>query len=340
MSSNTDPFAELDNLLLQIETRKNSKKDTTSQKPLSSQATWQTDVESMLSEIIDPKSNKASKTSSNTSGTPSDKKPTPSTAASNTSAPSSVTPASSSTPSSNSSNASSSSPTLTTASSPSKATNSTSTATSTANYNPNSNSSSSRPSTSAVTSSDSSMLLSVEETKLSKEINSARKDPKGYASLLAKERRPFFEGKILKLPGSPTGLHTEEGVTAVEEAIAFLNSVYPLPELTVSAGMTKAARQAATALGITGEFKASRSIVLLDNFGKFEKEAVEIVGFGTNDAREIVFRFLVGDGNPDRTHRRYIFNPEFKCVGVSIAPHSSQFKHMACVNFANMFYDF
>ncbi len=51
----------------------------------------------------------------------------------------------------------------------------------------------------------------------------------------------------------------------------------------------------------------------LDNYGRFEVEAVELVSFGNADPREIVLRFLVGDGSPERTHRRHIFNPDYKC---------------------------
>jgi len=179
--------------------------------------------------------------------------------------------------------------------------------------------------------------LSVEETKLAKELSRARSHPREYAAFLQVDRRPYFDGKLLKLPNSNVSLSTEEGVSAVDEAIKFLQTVDPLPEFTVSLGMTQAAKEAVSEVGGKGEFVASKSIGKLDNYGRFEVEAVELVSFGNADAREIVLRFLVGDGNPERVHRSHIFNAGYKAIGVGVGPHSSNYKVMAIVNFSNNF---
>eukprot|EP01114_Cavostelium_apophysatum_P009611 TRINITY_DN2281_c0_g1_i1.p1 TRINITY_DN2281_c0_g1~~TRINITY_DN2281_c0_g1_i1.p1 ORF type:complete len:405 (+),score=102.81 TRINITY_DN2281_c0_g1_i1:99-1313(+) len=186
---------------------------------------------------------------------------------------------------------------------------------------------------------DGKLPLNQEETDLANEINRARQNPREYANILQSDRRPHFNGKGLKIPGTNAILQTTEGVEAVDEAINFLNSVQPLPPFKIALGMTKAARAAVQEVGAKGEFAASRSINKLDDYGTFEVEAVELVSFGTNNSREVVLRFLVGDGNAERTHRKHMYNPDYKCIGVAVGPHQSNFKSMAVINFANGFRD-
>ena len=54
---------------------------------------------------------------------------------------------------------------------------------------------------------------------------------------------------------------------------------------------------------------------------------------------EVVFRFLIGDGNKDRVHRKHLFNPKHKFVGIAIEGHASDFKSIVVVNFTPNFYD-
>lgn len=75
----------------------------------------------------------------------------------------------------------------------------------------------------------------------------------------------------------------------------------------------------------------------LENFGTFEEEAVEIVSFGEFPPQEVIIRFLIGDGNPERTHRNHLFNPKFQTIGVAVGTHNSQYKRMTCINFTHAF---
>jgi uncharacterized protein YkwD len=179
--------------------------------------------------------------------------------------------------------------------------------------------------------------LSPEEEGLVRELNMARSNPHAYAAILESERKPYFDGKNLKLPGSNVILVTEEGAAAVDEAIRFLRSTNPLPPFNVSSAMAKAAHEAISEVGPTGE-TSCESIKRFEQYGRFEQEAVEIASFGTADPREIVVRFLVCDGQPDRVQRTYVFEPIYQCIGLAIGEHKSAYKTMACINFTKMFH--
>lgn len=62
-----------------------------------------------------------------------------------------------------------------------------------------------------------------------------------------------------------------------------------------------------------------------------------IDAFGNKEADKIVLWILIGDGNPEKQNiRHYIFNPEFKFVGVKTGP-SSCFGTRTTINFADEF---
>jgi hypothetical protein len=162
------------------------------------------------------------------------------------------------------------------------------------------------------------LSLGDDESLLFREINNVRRNPAEYANILEKERKPYFEGRMLKKPNTKIALQTEEGVSAVDEAIKALRVQPSLPELTVSYGLTLAAREAVAELG--GADDRIDSVHRLYKFGDFEDQAVEIASFSRPpfDAREQVLRLLIGDGNQLREHRMYILSPSFKVVGVAV----------------------
>src|SRR5256714_15382565 len=72
-----------------------------------------------------------------------------------------------------------------------------------------------------------------------RELNLARQNPALYATYV-QELKSRMNGNVLVLPGH-TRLRTKEGTAAVDEAIRFLQSAQPLPPLTLSRGMSRAA---------------------------------------------------------------------------------------------------
>ena len=72
------------------------------------------------------------------------------------------------------------------------------------------------------------------------EINRVRTNPQAYADWL-EEQKQYFEGTLLKLPGEKP-LRTNKGKEALEEAIAWLNNLQPLPKLSSSAELVQIAQ--------------------------------------------------------------------------------------------------
>src|SRR5437867_3777449 len=80
--------------------------------------------------------------------------------------------------------------------------------------------------------------LSQDEQDLLNEINQARAHPQVYASYLEK-LKPLFNGKEYKT--ATLAVTTEEGWSAVEDAISFLRAARPLGPLSPSHGLCLAA---------------------------------------------------------------------------------------------------
>src|SRR2546430_10682658 len=72
-----------------------------------------------------------------------------------------------------------------------------------------------------------------------RELNLARQNPALYATFV-QELRSRMNGNVLILPGH-TRIRTKEGTAALDEAIRFLQNARPLPPLTASRGMSRAA---------------------------------------------------------------------------------------------------
>src|SRR2546421_5281448 len=71
------------------------------------------------------------------------------------------------------------------------------------------------------------------------EMNLARQTPALYATFI-QELRGKMSGNVLVLPGH-TRIRTKEGTAALDEAIQFLRNARPLPPLSASRGMSRAA---------------------------------------------------------------------------------------------------
>jgi len=167
-------------------------------------------------------------------------------------------------------------------------------------------------------------FLSPLENAVVYEINMARTAPKDYASLL-EQCRKYYDRKILRLPGE-TPILTKEGVRAVDEAIRFLHSIQPLPPLIPSKGMSLGAKDhvkdqessgASQHKGSDGSQPSDR----VNRYGTWEKSVGENIAFGSDKARNIVLSLIIDDGVSSRGHRKNMFNPNSRAIGVACGPH-------------------
>ena len=168
-----------------------------------------------------------------------------------------------------------------------------------------------------------------------REMNLARQNPSLYATFV-QELRGRMNGNVLLLPGR-TRIRTKEGTGAVDEAIRFLQSAQPLPALTHSPGMSRAAADHCTdqANGGFGHAGSDRSHAgqRIARYGSFSGGWGENISYGKSTARDVVIALIIDDGLPGRKHRKNIFNPNYNFAGAAFGPHA-RFGTMCSMDFA------
>lgn len=177
------------------------------------------------------------------------------------------------------------------------------------------------------------------ERAVVQEMSEARTRPKAYARVL-RDLRDAFEGTLWKRPGR-VPLRTEEGVAALDEAIAFLESAPPIGPLRFNAGLALAARRHAEDLGPRGALEhvgsdGSKLSDRLNRLGTWHGLIAENISTSETEAREVVIQLLVDDGVPGRGHRRNLFNPDLHQAGVGRAPHRD-YRVVTVIDYADGF---
>ncbi len=178
------------------------------------------------------------------------------------------------------------------------------------------------------------------ERALLTEHNAARTNPKGYAEHLI-AMLPYFEGTVMRRPGSRVGLQTNEGTTAVREAIRALAQQEPLPPLEWADGMWSAARDHVLdqgPRGATGHEGSDGSTMdtRIRRYGAWSVTAAENIDYGSANARDVLISLIVDDGVPSRGHRRNIFNPNLRVMGGACGTHT-RYRSMCVIDYAGGF---
>ncbi len=164
------------------------------------------------------------------------------------------------------------------------------------------------------------------EAAIRTEINFARTRPRAYAERL-RVYRQRFKGRIVRYPGNPDGLRTNEGTRAVDEAIHFLERQAPLEPIEPSALLARAARDHVREQGPsgrTGHISADggNPRVRVQRRGGGDYVA-EVITYGPPSAVEVVRQLIVDDGVPGRGHRRTLFAAEMRHAGIACGPHKA-----------------
>lgn len=175
------------------------------------------------------------------------------------------------------------------------------------------------------------------ELAVLEETNLARTNPAAYADHL-QPMLSWFRGDVMFRPGTDVGVRTDEGPAAVREAIAFLRRQKPVPRLTWSRGLWRAARDHARDLGTTGStaHKGSDGSTMeqrMNRYGQWLEVAAENIDFGSADARQVVISLIVDDGVEGRGHRANLFNPALRLAGVGCGPHP-RYRHTCVIDYA------
>ena len=179
--------------------------------------------------------------------------------------------------------------------------------------------------------------LSSFEQELVEELNKARTDPSGYADLIEQDKQ-YFYNNWLQLRGYTLSSGTRQQF--VDEAITFLRTQDPLPELAVSDGMSKANQDHVIDQGRSGRKRGhtgdnfSGPSQRLSNYGTLhncsirDEDAYEnVVYLSSQNTRQTVMEMLIADslsqaGYEDAGDRENLFNPDFQVMGVACGTHA------------------
>lgn len=167
------------------------------------------------------------------------------------------------------------------------------------------------------------------------ETNRLRAGPGAYVATLQDIIRRMT-GNIYQPLDSDVGIVTNEGKSAVTEAVAALGRQKPLRELTWSDELAALARAHVLDTGAKGLVSHNSStgrgfserVAGVVVQGKFSA-AAENISYGYGNGRDVVAQLLVDDGVPGRGHRTNLLKPQLSHSGVACG-HHRQYGHM-CV---------
>lgn len=162
------------------------------------------------------------------------------------------------------------------------------------------------------------------ENEFFTQINNLRKDPKSFIPHLEKLISQF-KNDVLYRPGE-IPLQTSEGPAAVEECIKFLRTAQSIPELIRCEELDKAAKDHAKDIGSKGLIShdgsdGSNVSDRIERYSEWEGTCAENLDFGSKSGLNCLLSLIIDDGVSSRGHRKNIFNPNCKFIGIGGSNH-------------------
>lgn len=177
------------------------------------------------------------------------------------------------------------------------------------------------------------------EQNLIAEHNRVRQNPQSYIPLLeARLASMDSNGNIPNGCGRNCTLLTNEGQSAVREAIEYLRNQPPVGEIAFSAGVAQAAQSHAIdqrngATGHTGS-DGSSSMDRVNRFAVSHAGVGENIAYGPSSAQDIMINLIVDDGVASRGHRTNIFRESWAMAGAGCGAHTI-YGSVCVINYAN-----
>ena len=169
-------------------------------------------------------------------------------------------------------------------------------------------------------------------------LNAMRAQPARYAAGLdaISARFDATQPLLYREPGDPVGRLTNEGARAVTEASTALRATPPLPAITFSPLLAKAARahvEAQGPSGATGHVSGGRGpgdrVTALGG----QPYVAETISYGTATSEEVVRQLIVDDGVVSRGHRRTLLSRDYRFVGIWCGFHA-RWRSMCVLDFS------
>ena len=154
------------------------------------------------------------------------------------------------------------------------------------------------------------------------EINFLRTNPHRYANKLQNYTK-YFSGKILRLPGSKSGIKTIEGADAYNEAVDYLNKQSRIEAWEASKGLCKIASDLLKEVQTHEPDELNNINVedIISKYGTFNGNFSRSIDFGGETPEQVLINLLVCDGDPNRGQRDSLLSTDLKVVGVANGKH-------------------
>ena len=168
------------------------------------------------------------------------------------------------------------------------------------------------------------------------QINRVRQDPQGYAAYLSHYRAYYTEDGMFRAPGR-VPLRTQEGVSALDQAVRTLQHASPQAPITASDLLAGSARELITSQSQSGQIgHGSSPFDRMQHYGVWQNMAGENVAYGAPTAEQVVYNLVVDDGERSRGHLKNILQAGFRVAGVSVGHHPI-YGTMCVIDFASEF---
>ena len=167
---------------------------------------------------------------------------------------------------------------------------------------------------------------------LIREVNQLRTNPAKYSEKLEKSKT-YFKGTTWEHPELKAGIATQEGPKAYDEAIRFLKYQKPVGGLIPSKALTKIAQDMCRAYARDKEVDIDAEV---DKYGAFDGEFGSMIEYGGRNPEMTVINLVVSDGDKTRAHRKTLFEPSVKKIGVANGTHK-MFKTISVIVVCDVF---
>ena len=159
--------------------------------------------------------------------------------------------------------------------------------------------------------------------QLVNEINEFRTNPKEYSKKVEKYIG-YFKGKTLMIPGTNTGMKTQEGAEAFKEAVDFISKLEPIEPLEPSKGCSRICKDYLEEVQKVdpNEIDKINYDGIIEKYGAFQGNVNRELDFGNETPEQIVMSIITSDGDPTRSHRDNLLSTNLKKIGIANGTHN------------------
>lgn len=166
------------------------------------------------------------------------------------------------------------------------------------------------------------------ENEILTELNLARTNPLAYSKVL--EEYKLKQNNISK--------KNPELEKSIDEAIRTMRTSKPIQPLSISIGITKAAKDHQEDLsqnGGKGHIGTDKSSPFdrMNRYGKWKTMAGENISFKSITPREVVLELIIDEGVPGKGRRLNVLNSNYNICGIACGKHKT-YKNICIINFA------